>query len=115
MSYPMSGGWSIYRNLDLNKTGVSVKGTRTEVGGWHISNSGSAIAYIKIYNKATAASATDTPVMTIPIPATTALAVEFTIGLTLAAGLSVRATTGVADNNDASPGANEVVANIFYS
>ena len=69
---------------------------------------------MKIYNKATAPTQSDTPVMTIPIPAGGAANVEFSNGIAFAAGISYRASTAVADNDTGAPTANDVVVNLLY-
>jgi len=110
-----SGGLDIYRNLDLSVTGQVIKASAGQVYGWYLFNNASSVRYLKIYNKATAPTQADTPVMTIPIPATSGANVEYNIGLEFTAGISVRATTGIADSNTDAPSTNDVVINIFYA
>lgn len=110
-----TGGNSIYRNLDTNATGANIKSGAGQVYGWYLSNSGSAARYVKLYNKATAPTVgTDTPVMTIYLPAGAAANVAFPNGLAFSLGIGIGAVTGVADNNTTAPGSNEVIAHIFY-
>lgn len=109
-----SGGWAIYRTLNANSTGQNVKASGGQVGGWFVSNSGSAPAYLKIYNKATAPSSADTPIMTAMLPAGAAANVEWAQGIALSNGIGIRATTGVSDGDTGNPGSNEVVVNLLY-
>lgn len=105
---------TVFRSLTLQNTGASVTTTATRLFGWTITNSAAAIRYVKIYNKATAAASTDTPVFTIGVP--TLSTVEFypSGGVNLSAGLSVRCVTEAADNGTTSATSGEVLAHILY-
>lgn len=115
-----SGGNSIYRNLDLDETGVSAKTTAGQLYGYFICNRSLAERFVKVYNKATAASVgSDTPAITIPLSAGAAdkpfcANVGWDTGIAFSLGISLGATTGLADNNTGAPAANDVVVNIFY-
>lgn len=109
-----SGGWSLYRNIDLDETGVNAKTSVGQVGGWFFYNAASSVRYIKIYDKATAPASTDTPKMTVPVPEGSGANVEFIGGISFASGIGLRATTGVADNDVGAPAANDVVVNLLY-
>ena len=111
---PQIGGYSIYRNLDLDPTGVVVKATAGRLYGWWIANANASARFVKLYNKATAAAETDTPVMTLRIPGATSESEEFQGGISFATGISARATTGVADNDTGDPTANDIVVNLLY-
>lgn len=107
--------WLPYRNLDVGTTGAVVKAAPGEIGGWFISNSNSSSGmFLKIYDKATAATSSDTPKITIYIPASGAANLLGNSGIDFQLGISIRATTGVADNDTGAPSANNVIANIFY-
>jgi hypothetical protein len=108
------GGLDVFRNLNLGATGQVVKASAGQLFGWYISNAATSQRFLKVYNKATAADQTDTPVMTIPIPAESAANVSFPQGIQFAAGISVRCTTGIADNDTGAPGSNECVVNILF-
>lgn len=112
-----SGGLTIFRSIDLDESEEEAKATAGQVYGWYIYNSASSVRYVKLYN-ATAANVTvgtTTPVMTIPIPATSGANVEFTNGIAFSTAITAAATTGVADNDTGAPGANEVIINLLYS
>ena len=110
-----SGGLSAYRSLDLGSTGVAVKTSAGQLYGYYLyNNSSSATRFVKIYDKASAASSSDTPALTLPIPAGSAANVSFGAGIAFASGISVRATTAIADNDTGAPSTNDVVVNLLY-
>jgi hypothetical protein len=109
-----SGGLSMYRNIDLGSTGQVVKNEAGQLYGYFLFNASSGTLYFKFYDKATAATSSDTPKLTLPIPAGGGANVSFPIGLAYASGISVRCVTGVADNNTTSPGSNEAICNVLY-
>jgi hypothetical protein len=99
----------------LSNVGVNIKASAGQLGGWFLSNlSGSATIFFKIYNTSIAPTNLDTPILTIPLKSGTAANVELSRGVPLGAGIGIRATTGVADNDNTAPGANEAITNIFY-
>lgn len=104
-----------YRNLDVDETGVVVSALPAEIIRYHFFNNSAAVLYLKIYNKATAAVAADTPIQTLALP----IKVPVTLNLTdaeikLNTGLSLRATTGIADADTGAPAANDVSVNLAY-
>ena len=109
-----SGGWSVYRTLDGQPTGVSVKASVGQLGGWFLSNNNAAVRYVKLYDKATAPASTDTPLLTLLLPANSAANLLAVPGIDFAAGIGIRVTTGVADSDTGAPSANDVVVNLFY-
>jgi hypothetical protein len=106
--------WNTYRTLDLQPTGQVVKSSAGEVGGWHLANNSASIRYVKVYNKAAAPTSADTPQLTIPLPANSAANVLAPAGIDFTAGIGLRGTTGIADNDTGAPTANDIVANLFY-
>lgn len=83
----------------------------------YASNINAAAAYLKIYNKATTPSETDTPVLRILIPgsATGGVAsIPFSEAVGFSAGISFRVTTALADNSTSAVAANEVAINLTY-
>lgn len=110
-----SGGLSIYRALDSDETGITVKASAGQLYGYYVYNGASSVRYMKIYNKASSVpTSSDTPVITIPIPATAAANVEFSNGIAFDTGIGIRTTTGLADNDTGAPAANDVQVNLFY-
>jgi hypothetical protein len=113
-------GASVYRNLDVNATGVNIKASSGVVIDIIATNRATAERFLKLYNKATAPTAADTPVMTIPLDGTTGggqtgVSIDLTSGALFAAGIGVRATTGIADADVGNPSVNNVVLNMTYS
>jgi len=109
-----SGGSTPYRNLDLGVTGQVVKASAGQLYNYFISNNAIAARFVKFYDKATAPDQNDTPVWTFQIPAGSAANVAFPNGIAFAIGISIRGTTGVADNNTGAPSANDIVVNLGY-
>lgn len=109
------GDTSIYRNLDTGVTGQVIKAGSAKLCGYFVSNlNDSSKRYIKFYNKATAPTNSDTPVITIPLQPKVSANVSFSDNIVLDTGLSVRATGALADNDNTAPTANDVVVNVFY-
>jgi hypothetical protein len=106
--------WSTYRTLDCQPTGVNIKSSAGEIAGWYISNQASSVRYVKLYDKATAPASTDTPLLTIAIPANSAANVLAPAGVNTTSGIGIRGTTGVADNDTGAPTANDIIVNLFY-
>lgn len=63
--------------------------------------------HVKLYNKATAATSSDTPVFTYFVNAQTARDIAFPNGAAFSNGLSIRCVTEAADNGTTAAGANE--------
>lgn len=116
----MAAPYSVYRSLDVqNGTAANVKSAPGRIMGWYISNANAAAVFVKFYNKAAATVGTDTPYLTVRIPASSATNVNWGYGpgagIPFDTALSIGATTGVADANTTAPTANDIVANVFYA
>lgn len=116
MSNLKSGNFPLltYRSLSVLATGQVIKAFSGDVLSMYISNNGAAVNYLKFYDKATAPTASDTPILTLPIPLKSVAPWSPLDGIHFTAGISIRASTGVADSDNTAPGANEVVVNIEY-
>lgn len=113
----VSSGLKIFRSIDLDETEEDVKTSPGVVYGYYFYNANAALRYLKFYN-ATAANVTvgtTAPVMTLPLPPTTAGHVTFAEGIGFSTAITVAATTGLADADTGAPGANEVIVNLFYA
>ena len=111
----VSGGLSVYRNINLGAAGLGIKTSSGQVYGWFLFNTASAIRYIKLYNKSSSPMVgIDKPYMTIPLPAGGGANVSFTSGIYFSKGIGICATTGVADGNTVSPADGDIIANIIY-
>jgi hypothetical protein len=85
------------------------------LGGWYLFNNAAAVRYVKIYDEATVPVSTDTPILTLPLPAGQgANLLQGEGAISLANGLGIRVTTGVADNDTGAPTANDVQINLFW-
>lgn len=100
---------------DVNAT--LVKGSPADLHGLIASNINAAVRYLKLYDKATAPSETDTPKLTIALTAGTTGPVSGFIDskpVEFRNGLGFRITTGVADNDIGAVAAGEIVINLIY-
>lgn len=105
----------VARSLSVTATGGTEVTVACAVTGYFISNQAATDIFVKVYDKATAATASDTPVMTLNMPTVSGANAGFTSPIVFTNGISLRAVTGVADNDTTGAGANEVIANIFYN
>lgn len=104
----------VHRSSVLADTGVVAKATEGKVVGGVFSNSVAAIRYLKIYNKATAAAAADTPVLTILLPASSMTTFSVPGGIRFSAGISLRCVTTAPDAGAVSATAGDVFSQLFY-
>lgn len=109
-----SGGLSVYRNLDAGTTGAVAKASAGQLYGYFISNNAATARFVKVYDKASAPTQADTPVMTLQLPASSAANVSHPNGVAFSAGISIRASTGVADNDTGATTTNDVIVNLYY-
>jgi hypothetical protein len=108
-------GLLVYRSIDVQNTGALIRAGAGGVWGWHLRNANAAVVFVKFYDKATApAVGTDTPVMTIAVPAGAAVTVTLPFSVKFTLGIGIGAVTGVADANTTAPAANDLTANVFY-
>lgn len=108
--------YDVYRNLDLSATGILIAAGPKLLFGYYLSNKSSSTIYVKFYNKATApAVGTDTPILTLPIPAASAANQEFLGGIgDFPLGLGIGATTGPTDDAVGGTSTNDLIANVLY-
>lgn len=106
---------TIYRNIDVGTTGAVVKDSAGMLIGGIVSNANAAARFLKLYNKATAPTQADTPAMTVRLPASSTIPLSVPNGVEFSAGISIRASTGVADNDTGAPSSNETIVNLFYA
>jgi hypothetical protein len=110
-----TGGWTPFRNIDLGVTGQVIKASAGEMGGYYLYNNVGTVVYVKFYDTASAPDDTFTPVLTIPIPGNAAANLMSNPGIQFLTGIAWRASTGVADNDNTAPAANQVVGNVFFA
>lgn len=109
-----AGGLSPYRNIDLGVNGQVVKNTAGMLYTIRAYNRAATERFLKIYDKATAATSGDTPVYVEVIPAASGLVIPNPNGILFTNGIGVRGTTGVADNDNTAPSANDIVIGLAY-
>lgn len=116
MSNLLSGSFPLltYRNLDVQITGSIVKAYAGGIFDLSVSNANAAARFLKLYDKATAPTAADTPIRTYYLPPLSLTPISIPDGIKFTTGISLRASTLVADNDNTAPTANDVVVNIGY-
>lgn len=92
----------------LSKPGV--------IGALHVINTTATKAYLKLYDKATAPTVgSDTPVMTLAIPASTdGAGFTWTAPISFGAGIAYAITGAAADNDTTAVGAGDIILNAVY-
>jgi hypothetical protein len=105
---------TVARSLAYNATGSTTTTASTSVCGWSLSNSGAAAIFLKLYNKATAATSADTPVVSILVPAGQTVSESIPGGIRFSAGLSIRSVTTAPDNGNTGAASGELLAQVFY-
>jgi len=105
-----------------NTTGINLKASAGTVYGVQIGGIGSAPAYLKLYNKATAPTCgTDTPIKRLIIPAASTAAlgagsnISFPVGVAFSLGIGYCVTTGIADADTTAPAASTFLVNIDWN
>ena len=116
MSNLISGDFptKTHRNINLGATGVLIKDAKSQIFSMVLCNTAASINYVKLYDKVTAPANTDTPTHTIALQANQTLSVSVGQGIEFVSGIGMRATTGVADNDNTSPAANAVIVDIHW-
>ena len=106
---------TMYRNLSAGVTGAVVKAAPGHLHNMVVSNVGAVAVYVKLYDLAAAPTAANTPIYTVGIPAgwVQPLQVE-NEPIVFLNGISLRATTGVADADVAAPAASTCIINMGY-
>lgn len=116
MSNLLSGNFPFltYRNLSLGVTGQIIKAFKGQIFSLYMSNTASSAVFVKLYDKATAPTASDTPTHTLTLQANQSVAWGVTDGIAFITGISARASTVVTDADNTAPSTNQVVINVEY-
>ena len=94
---------------------TSLKASAGQVYGLSISNANAAARYFKLYNKASAPTVgTDTPVLTLQVPANGTVIRAYPVGLALGTGIAWAATAVITDADTTAIGANDLSVDIDY-
>lgn len=106
---------SYIRITNANDTGRIVKASAGNLYGYGLTNLTAGTIFVKFYNKATAPTAADTPVLIVMVPASQSVLVTPNNGIirSFSAGISVRAVTGAADADTTSP-ATAPIIEVYY-
>jgi|SRR6185312_6785002 len=108
---------TMYKNVAVVATGISVKGAPAELQHINCSNATTSVNFLKLYNKATAPTVgTDVPVMTLAVPPNTTngfLDIDLADPAYFSVGLGIAVTTTAADNGSTAPATGSVV-NLLY-
>lgn len=97
-----------------NQDSQVVKNTAGQVYGWQLFNMSAATRYVKIYDKATAATSADTPIKRFMVPAGGGTIVPMSNGIAYANGIAFRITVNYADNDATAATAGDVIVNCNY-
>lgn len=100
-----------YRNTNLLNTGIVVSNVPANLQRIVGVNNAAALRFIKLYDQTTVPVATDIPVLTISLLASQPFNHE--IRHYFRSGIGIRATTGLADNDNTAPTANDVLVQLF--
>ena len=111
-----SGGYLINRLLSAASTNAtSVKASAGQVYGFYLYDSATYTVFLKLYNKASAPTVgTDTPVMTIPVPAGGGAVADFDGGIAFGTGIAFAVTKLIADTDTTVVAANDLAVNLLY-
>ena len=97
-----------------NQDSTVIKASAGVLYGIVATNSNAAARYLKVYNKASSPTSGDTPVFTFYLPALGGISVPMPVGADFSAGIALRLTTGVADNDANAVAANEIIVSSLY-
>ena len=106
-------------NLDVDEGAADViKGTPGTLYGCIAVNRSSAIRYLRYYDAATATVGTTATKVLIPIPGDATIAHGVALfgdmGVKMATGICIGATTGFAANDTGAPGANDIIVTTLF-
>lgn len=120
-SFTITSGATPFHLIAANtNNSTSVKGSPGVVFAAQLGNNSTAVAYLKLYDKATAPTCgTDVPKKTIIIPASPSAAgagdnFHVAIGTGFTLGIGICVTTGIADNDNTAPAAATYAINLDY-
>ena len=113
-----TGGYTPARIKSAATTNLTnVKTTAGVLGGIEVYNAGAAVAYLKVYRKASApVVATDVPIATFPIAPNSARSIFFgSPGMQMTTGIAYAITGGAADTDATAVSVDQVTGVILYA
>lgn len=110
------GGVEQFLLISAASTNATViKAGKGRVFGYHILNQAGAAMFVKLYDKATAPDQNDVPVRVIGLPAGSSIALHAASGLAgFDAGIALRTTTGILNDDNAAVTLGALAINIDY-
>lgn len=121
-SVSTSGGTTTFRSIDLDETEEEVKSSAGQVYWVHAMNLSASVLYLKFYDAdiGTTVVGTTTPKLTFPVPTPgdtngAGFVLSIPSGIVFSSGITVAATTGIADADTGAPGANEMVVHVGFA
>lgn len=109
---------NVVTNLDVDESATADVARRVTLKRMVVNNKNAAVLYVKLYDKATAATVgTDTPKLTLGCGVTATVGAEkfdFEEGILFDNGISLGATTAAAVADTGAPGANDCLVTLFY-
>lgn len=116
MKMPRSSSQNYHLVSAATNNAHLVRGAAVSMTGFVLGNSNSAARYVKFYDKATApVPGTDAPKMTILVPPAGVAIKSFDTPLSFNVGLGISITAAMADNDNTSVGAGDVVAEVQFT
>lgn len=113
-----TGGYSTSTFISTGAVqATNAKNTAGQIYRVNFTNINATPVYVRLYNKATAPSTSDTPIWRITVPGNTAgagIVETFPAGLACSLGVGYRVTSGIADNDATVLVASTVLGNIAY-
>lgn len=90
-----SGGWSVNSQTALSNTKVAVKASAGSFGGYMLYNPNAAVAYVQVFDVASASVTlgTTAPTYVITVPPAAGANLEFSLGIAHATAITLAATT----------------------
>lgn len=101
-----------YRTTTVNGTGDVIKSVSGSVCRINIVNAAASILYVKLYDKSTTPTASDTPALTLAVSAAAVGATvthSFIVPEVFTLGIGIRAVTGILDNDNTNPGTAPII------
>jgi len=106
---------SAYTTSNLNDTGVVAYVFACKLNTLYIMNWAASVAFVRVYDKATAATGSDTPIMKFTLYNYQNASIPFPCPVDFTNGISIRATTVVGDTDTTSPTSNAVSCVVSYT
>jgi hypothetical protein len=115
-----TGGTTPYKLISTASTNINIiKASPGNLYSIVAIGQTASIRYLKLYNLPRIPTfGSDVPVMTIPIPGNiqgAGISIPFSMGVNFSTGITIAITSGSADNDSGSVGANDVIINLTYA